>query len=168
MEKLSKSLERYISVIYEFTKQDIKVTPRLVGEKLGFNKASTSEGLKALEKRGLIDYYPYKKLLLTEDGKNYALLIEKKQKIVEGFLEKFLLLDENDIKNSSDLISYGANSALLNRMNAFLEFLEFCPNNAPKWISDFKNYLETGEMNEDCSKCFEDSLINGECKECKF
>ena len=71
-------------------------------------------------------------------------------------------------KNSSDLISYGANSALLNRMNAFLEFLEFCPNNAPKWISDFKNYLETGEMNEDCSKCFEDSLINGKCKECKF
>ena len=168
MEKLSKSLEKYISVIYELANQGLKVTPRLVGEKLGFNKASTSEGLKLLEKKGLIDYYPYKKLLLTELGENYAKSIEKKQKIVEEFLKKFLLLEENSLKEATKSIEYGACDMLLDRMNSFLEFLEFCPNNAPKWINDFKNYLETGEMGENCSKCFEDSLINGECKECKF
>lgn len=168
LEQLSKSLEKYIYTIYKLQKENIEITPKIIGEKLGYNKASTSEGLRALKKRELIEYFPYREVTLTDIGEKYAKNIEKRRKTISLFLEKFLLLQDEELEEGVNSIEYGISENLENKMTSFLEFLEFCPNNAPKWLSDFKNYLTTGEIGENCSNCLEESLINGKCKECKF
>ena len=51
MDKLTKSLEKYLYSIYKLSNEKTKITPKDIGSILGFNAASTLEGIKALQKK---------------------------------------------------------------------------------------------------------------------
>ena len=167
LEKLTKSLEKYLLVIYELIKNNEKVTPKTVGEKIGYNKASTLEGIKNLDDRDLIEYYPYKEIVLTEKGGKYAKLALKKKETITAYLEKFLFLSGKKLENCVDSISNEADENLVNRMGLFIDFLEFCPVNGPKWLDGFKEYTQSGEMPKECASCLEESIAGKKTK-CKL
>lgn len=169
MKKLTKSLEKYLYVIFKLLKNKEKTTPKTVGEIVGFNKASTLESIKILQNKGYLEYYPHKEIVLTDEGKKYAKEIEERKKLVRKFLQKFLLVEDENLESSVESVEYFLDDYLLERFALFLDFLGFCPYSGPKWIDGFKNYLQNGEMPEDCAKCMENSEesgILGENKKC--
>lgn len=166
MEKLSKSLELYLFGIFDLFEKKEKITPKTLGELVGFNKASTLEGIKNLVKRGFVNYIPYKKLELTALGFEYAKKNKEKRQMISLFLEKFLLVEKENLKSAVDSIEYSINDYLYERFNFFLDFLNFCPCSYPKWIEGFKSYLKNGEMTDRCAICIEQALINGKKSEC--
>ena len=95
MEHLSKSMEKYLFKMYELLKED-KLTPKKLAAALNCNRASTQEAIKHLEAKGLIDFYPYKFILLTDEGVKYAKKIEEKKEIISKFLEKFLFIEKKN------------------------------------------------------------------------
>ena len=88
MDKLTKSLEKYLYSIYKLSNEKTKITPKDIGSILGFNAASTLEGIKALQKKGLIEYKPYKGVIILDSGKKYARMIEQRKNTTALFLEK--------------------------------------------------------------------------------
>lgn len=166
MEKLSKSLEKYLCVIFELSKENKKITPKDVSKLTGYNAPSTLEGIKALQKKGCVDYFPYKGVKITEKGYEYYKNMISKKEIVSLFLEKFLLIEKEDMDKVSDDFIYSTNDFMLDRFNSFLDFLNFCPCGAPRWIEGFKSYLEHGEMTEKCAKCIEICLEGGKKPDC--
>lgn len=166
MEKLSKSLEVYLFGIFEIYQKKEKITPKKLGEIVGFNRASTLDAVKLLSKKGFVEFIPYKKLELTKKGLEYIKKVNEKKIVVSSFLEKFLLVEKNELKKAVDSIEYSIDDYLLDRFNYFLDFLNFCPCSAPKWIDGFKSYLKNGEMTDRCAKCIEKTLTEGKHSEC--
>lgn len=166
MDKLTKSLEKYLYSIYKLSNEKTKITPKDIGSILGFNAASTLEGIKALQKKGLIEYKPYKGVIILDSGKKYARMIEQRKNTTALFLEKFLLVDKKDMPDAVDSIEYHLNDFLLERFNYFIDFLNFCPCSAPKWIEGFRQYLQYGEMTDKCAKCIEYMMENGKKPNC--
>lgn len=61
MEKLTKSLEKYLSVVYFLSKENKKLSPKNLGDITGHNAASVLEFVKGLQKKGYVEYKPYKR-----------------------------------------------------------------------------------------------------------
>ena len=78
MEKLTKSLEKYLSVVYFLSKENKKLSPKNLGDITGHNAASVLEFVKGLQKKGYVEYKPYKGIVITDLGKKYAKWIEKR------------------------------------------------------------------------------------------
>lgn len=166
MKKLSKSLEKYLYTIYKLSKEE-KLTPKKLGDVVGCNRASTQEAIKNLQGKELIDFYPYKFILLTEKGTKYAKKIEEKRQIISRFLEKFLFIEEKNIDEIVSEIEFGANDLLISRLSSFLDFLDFCPAGGPSWLFGFKDFLENGVMTDACTNCIEESISNIRKPDCK-
>lgn len=167
MKKLSFSLEKYLFAIFELSLEVKKVTPKILQEKLGFNKASTLEGVKSLQVKGFVEYYPHKGMSLTNYGLEYAKEISKRKETISNFLETFLFIEKEKLPEIVNSIEWNMDDFLIERFNSFLSFSSFCPCSGPKWIEGFKNYLENGEMTEKCADCIEKSICENKAPDCK-
>lgn len=66
---LSQSLEDYIESICRITGERSVVRSKEIAEERGVSPAAVSGALRALAKRGLIEYEPYGAILLTSEGR---------------------------------------------------------------------------------------------------
>lgn len=169
MEKLTKGLEKYLSAIYLLSLENKKITPKNIGKITGHNPASVLEFVKNLQKKELIEYKPYKGINLTEKGRKTADKLRKKREIILNFLNKFLLLEGDELVLETENLQYDIDDSLLQRFNYFLDFISFCPASLPNWFEGIKSYVVSGEMTEKCSNCIEAYTENGlqaKCKNC--
>lgn len=167
MEKLTKSLEKYLSVVYFLSKENKKLSPKNLGDITGHNAASVLEFVKGLQKKGYVEYKPYKGIKITDLGKKYAKEIELKKEIVSKFFNKFLLLDGKELESQTEKLEYYIDESLIERFNHFLDFISFCPAEVPSWFDGIKSYMENGEMSEKCANCIENCLSNNSKPKCK-
>ncbi len=161
MERLTKSLEKYLSVIRRLSAEGEKITPKKIGLITGHNAASVLDFIKSLNTKGFIEYKPYREIKLTEKGETYAGLIENKKQTVASFLNKFLLFEGEELEKQIERIEYHVDENLLLRMEYFLDFTGFCPASLPEWFEGIKTYIVSGEMTEKCSECIEKSVTEG-------
>lgn len=167
MEKLTKSLEKYLSIIYSLSKENEKLFPKDLGKITGHNAASVLDFVKGLQKNKMIEYKPYKGIVITSLGQKYAQEIEIKKETVSNFFNKFLLLEGSELREETEKLQYYIDEKMVERFNYFLDFIGFCPAEVPSWFEGIKNYMENGEMSEKCAKCIEDCLSNNISPKCK-
>ena len=96
MEKLTASLEDYLEIICNYADSEKQVRAIDISRELNVSRASTTEALKKLANRGLINYGRYDTISLTNSGKEIAQNIVSKHKILQSFFEKILDLEENE------------------------------------------------------------------------
>ncbi len=167
MEKLTKSLEKYLFVIYSLSKENEKISPKDLGKITGHNAASVLDFVKSLRKYNMVEYKPYKGIIITNSGIEYAKKIELKRETISNFFNKFLLLENEELKNQTEKLEYYIDENLTERFSYFLDFINFCPAEVPSWFDGIKNYMENGEMSEKCANCIEDCLNNNLKPKCK-
>ncbi len=168
MEKLSKSLENYLFEIYKFSKTKEKITVAKLAHSLNFNKPSTTDAIKSLHNKGLIEYIPYKGIKLLKGGVKYAKQMEEKRELISNFFKKFLLLENEKLDMAVLSVEYGIDKILLERFQSFADFLELCPNINPDWVFEFNNYIKNGEIMGKCAKCIEEALLEDTKPKCKI
>lgn len=93
---ISKSQEEYLKTIYIIQKQDKQPRVTDIAEKMHCTKASVNKSLKILTEQELINYEPYGKIELTEEGTKLAKKILEANDIVYLFLKE-ILGEEKDI-----------------------------------------------------------------------
>lgn len=87
MDKLTASLEDYLEAIYNLEINNQVVKPVDISKTFNISRASVTEALKKLAKKGLINYGRYEILSLTEQGLYMAQNIVSKHKILQDFFE---------------------------------------------------------------------------------
>lgn len=159
--KLTANFERYLYAIYEIEKKNKAARVKDIATFLSVGAPSVSEAMKALEKKGCINYKPYGLITLTTKGQKIIIEKLKRNKIISTFLKDVLLVDENLIAENSQKIEYGMDEAVLEKFVRFLTFMQTCSCKEPKWVKSFKYYAKEGKFQDKCNSCIE------KCKSCQ-
>ncbi len=168
MKNLTQSLERYLSAIFKIVQMNSAARVKDVAQKLNIGMASTSEAIKALTKKGYINYVPYGIITMTAKGKKVISEKNKRHSIICNFLEKCLLMEQEEIEEAADDIEFSMSEKVLDRFVEYLTFMQNCSCKEPKWVKSFQYYLENGKMQKKCNSCIKnkDKFDNSKCCGC--
>lgn len=158
--ELTASFEKYLCAIYEIEKKNKAARVKDIANFLSIGAPSVSEAMKALDKKGCINYEPYGLITLSEKGEKIVVEKLKRNEIISNFLRDVLLVDEKLIVKNSQTIEYGMDEEVLERFVRFLNFMQTCSCKEPKWMKSFKYYAKNGKLQEKCNSCIE------KCKSC--
>ena len=117
---ISKSLEEYLKTIYIIQKQDKQPRVTNIAEKMNCTKASVNKSLKILTEQKLINYEPYGKIELTEEGIKLAKKILEANDIVFLFLKEILGEEKNIAEEEAKKIKMVIRDTTLNKLAKYV------------------------------------------------
>lgn len=91
-----------------------------LAEQLGVTASTVSANLKKLAKDGYLDYEPYGTIALTSAGREIAVEIVRRHRIVETYLVEKLGLSWDQVHDEADRLEHAVSDLVLERMDAVL------------------------------------------------
>lgn len=153
LQQLSASLEDYIEAIYHIITEKQVARGKDISARLAVSGASVTEALRALSKRGLINYQPYEVITLTKEGREIAEDVIRRHNALKQFFTDVLALDESLAEEGACKIEHTAPPKIIDRMVDFIKFLEVCPRGGKDLITGFANFCQQGQTSEHCASC---------------
>ena len=92
--RLQESGEMYLETILTLTRKGGIVRAIDVGEEMGYSKPSVSRAVGILKKDGFLTMEADGSLVLTESGREVAMKIYERHRVISGFLKKIGVSDE--------------------------------------------------------------------------
>lgn len=98
---------------------------------LGVAPASVTAMLKTLADSGLVGYEPYSGVCLTSAGRQLALHVLRRHRLVELFLVRVMGMDWSEVHEEAELLEHTVSDRLLQRMDEILGQPEVDPHGDP-------------------------------------
>ena len=117
---ISKSQEEYLKTIYIIQKQAKQPRVTNIAEKMNCTKASVNKSLKILTEQKLINYEPYGKIELTEEGIQLAKKSLEANDIVYLFLKEILGEEKNIAEEEAKEIKMAMKDTTLNKLAKYV------------------------------------------------
>lgn len=117
---LSRSVEDYLKVIYHLTDRRDAASTTAIAEGLGVAAASVSGMIKRLAEAGLLEHVPYRGVTLTRRGRQAALRILRRHRIIETYLVSALGYTWDNVHDEAERLEHAVSDALVDRMSAAL------------------------------------------------
>ncbi len=155
---LSASLEDYIEAIAHIVHEKKVARGKEIAKRLQVSRASVTEALRALSKKGLVNYEPYEVITLTEKGKEVAADVIRRHEALKDFFVKVLAIDLAIAEESACRIEHAAPPEVIDRLIRFVKFIEICPRGGADLIKGFSEYCEKGATKESCEECLAKTL----------
>lgn len=155
---LSASLEDYIEAIYHIIEEKLVARSKEIAAKLSVSRASVTEALRALSRRGLINYAPYEAITLTDEGKIVAEDVIFRHEALKRFFIEVLAIDTTIAEEGACRIEHSAPPEIIARMISFTEFIKICPRGGDDLIEGFAEYCAKGKQGEKCDSCVSSCL----------
>lgn len=153
LQQLSASLEDYIETIYHIIAEKQVARGKDIAQRLSVSGASVTEALRALSRRGLINYAPYEVVTLTEEGRQVAEDVVRRHNSLKQFFTDVLAIDVSLAEEAACKIEHTAPPEIIKRMVDFINFLEVCPRGGKDLIAGFANFCQQGQTAENCLNC---------------
>ena len=93
--------------------------------------ATTSEAIKRLQSRGLVEHEPYSGVRLTELGARLAVTMIRRHRLIETFLVETLGYTWDEIHADADLLEHAATDRFIDRIDELLNFPTRDPHGDP-------------------------------------
>jgi DtxR family Mn-dependent transcriptional regulator len=121
---LSASLEDYLEAIYQISEAKQAAKAKDISVWLDVNKSSVTGALKALSKKGLVNYAPYDLITLTPAGKAAAERVVHRHRIFFDFLVRVLGIEPDEAEKNACRAEHALSGTVLERIAKFTEFVE--------------------------------------------
>lgn len=118
--KLSESEENYIKSIYNLQEKTEKVNTNSLANHLNTSAASTTDMLKKLKIKKLLEYQKYYGFRLNEAGNNEALKIIRRHRLWEYFLVTKLGMEWEKVHDIAEKLEHVSSPDLVNKLDAYL------------------------------------------------
>lgn len=151
--QLSASLEDYIEAIYHIITEKQVARGKDIAARLDVSGPSVTEALRALSKKGLINYVPYEVITMTERGREVAEDVIGRHNALKKFFIEVLALDETTAEQGACKIEHTAPREIINRMVQFSKFLAICPRGGHELIAGFADFCARGGPRDSCARC---------------
>ncbi|CAG37695.1 metal-dependent transcriptional regulator [Desulfotalea psychrophila] len=152
-ESLSASLEDYIEIIYHIIEDKLVARSKEIAAAMKVSRASVTEALRALSKRGLINYAPYEAITLTEKGKIVAEDVIFRHQSLKRFFVEVLAIEEGISEEAACRIEHAAPPEVIEKMVNFIEFMQVCPRGGEELIRGFAQFCQNGKQADNCDGC---------------
>lgn len=150
---LSASLEDYIEAIYHIIEEKLVARSKEIAARLDVSRASVTEALRALSKKGLIYYSPYEAITLTDEGKEVAEDVIFRHDALKRFFIDVLTIEDSIAEEGACRIEHAAPPEIIARMISFTEFMQICPRGGDELIKGFADYCRRGKQSDNCESC---------------
>lgn len=131
-EDLSERDVEYLLAIYQIeTETECAVGPKAISERLRVSRPTALEMLKRLEQKKIVKYYHKKGARLTKSGRDLALRIIRRQRILETLLYNEYNLSEDEILEHAIALRSKISDKLIDVFCGHMGHPKFCPHGEP-------------------------------------
>ncbi len=118
---ISAPVEDYVKVIYALTLEpEQAASTSQIAERLGLTAGSVSTMVKRMDAAGLAEHVPYRGVRLTGAGRQLALGVIRRHRLLELFLSTSLDIPWEDVHRFADALEHAASEDLIERIAAKL------------------------------------------------
>lgn len=155
---LSASLEDYIEAIYHIVNDKHVARSKEIASRLEVSRASVTEALRALARKGLINYAPYEAITMTPKGRKAAKDVIFRHDALKRFFIEVLAIDRTIAEEAACRIEHAAPPEVISRMISFTQFMQLCPRGGDVLIKGFANFCAEGKTSTNCEECVSNCL----------
>src|SRR5215217_5541660 len=127
---LSPSVGDYLKAIWELAETGTASTKQ-IADRLSVAPASVTNMLGRLRERGLVDYEPYHGALLTHRGREEALRLVRRHRLIETFLLEHLGYSWDEVHQEAESLEHAVSETFSERLARFLDHPEHDPHGDP-------------------------------------
>jgi DtxR family Mn-dependent transcriptional regulator len=111
----------YVKAIWAATEWgDPPITTKALATRFGTTAANVTDTMKRLAAQGLVDYEPYRPVVLTETGARFAVAMVRRHRLLETFLVTTLDYGWDEVHDEAERLEHAATEHLIERIDALL------------------------------------------------
>jgi DtxR family transcriptional regulator, Mn-dependent transcriptional regulator len=149
---LTSTMENYMEAIYNLDNEKRVVRVKDIAKRLGVKMPTVTNMLKTLNERGLVNYERYEYLEMTEKGEDVGKEIDRRHHILRDFLTDILGIGFDKADEEACSMEHAVGPATMDRLVAFMEFIQSCPRTSENWLDRFEEFRAHGRNREKCLK----------------
>ncbi len=130
-ESFNESAEMYLKTVVELADDANPVSISAIAGRLGVTAVSATEMVRRLEAQSLLEHQPYKGVILTETGRQEALLLLRNHRLWECFLVEKLNIPWQAAHESACRLEHATDTAVIDALAEFLQQPQTCPHGNP-------------------------------------
>lgn len=130
--KLSTSAQNYLKVIWTLQEwSDDPVTSGAIAAKAGVTAPTVSAAVVKLADQGLVDHTRYGAISLTEAGREHAVAMVRRHRLIETFLVSTLGYTWDQVHDEAEVLEHAVTDLLVERLDDFLGHPDRDPHGDP-------------------------------------
>lgn len=130
--ELSSSTQDYLKAVWSLSEwTDTPVTAKSIAERLGLKLSSVSDAVRKLSERGLLIHAPYGAVTLTDRGREYAVAMVRRHRLIETFLVGTLGYRWDQVHDDAEVLEHAVSDFMIDRVAEYLGHPERDPYGAP-------------------------------------
>jgi len=131
--ELSHNIQDYLKRIYEFTRSGGRATTNQLADALGISAASVTNMVQKLSKThpAYVTYEKHKGVKLTDPGREAALKIIRRHRLIEHYLVEKLDYSWDEVHEEAEVLEHAMSPLLEKRIDAALDHPKFDPHGDP-------------------------------------
>ncbi len=130
-ESHSRSVQDYLKALYKLQQSDQPVSTTELAARLQVAPASATAMIKKLAEAGLVEHIPYQGSRLTASGRQEALNMVRRHRIIEQFLQEVLHYRWDEVDEEAEVLEHAVSDKLVERMWEVLGRPTHDPHGAP-------------------------------------
>ena len=103
---ITSAMEDYLKIIYKLQHETDKVTTQSISERMKVQSPSVTNMVKRLAELHLVEYAPYRGVLLTASGKKAALEVLRHHRLLELYLKEALGYSWDEVHEEADRLEH--------------------------------------------------------------
>lgn len=120
--QLSDSAQNYLKIIYGLNEwSNEPVTASVIATKAGMKLSTVSGALSKLRQQGLLDHAPYGAVTLTALGRDYAMIMVRRHRLIETFLVQMLGYRWDQVHDEAENLEHAVSDFMVQRIDNLLE-----------------------------------------------
>lgn len=112
----SNVVEDYLTALFRAEEWDEEPTTGKLAEVIGVTASTVSATLKKLNPEGFVNYRPYGDIELTPAGRDIAINVIRRRRIIETYLSEKLGLGAHELHGEADLLEHAVSPLVLEKM----------------------------------------------------
>ena len=129
---LSDSVQDYLKAVWVLGEwSDEPVTASMVAARVGVRLSTASDDMKKLSGQGLVKHARYGTISLTSEGREHAVAMVRRHRLIETFLVETLGYGWDEVHDEAEVLEHAVSDLMVERIDALLGHPERDPHGDP-------------------------------------
>ena len=130
--ELTPVAEDYLKVVWSAQEwSNAPVTTKHLAERLGVGASTVSETVRRLSAQGLLEHARYGAITLTDDGRDLAVAIVRRHRLIETYLVERLGYSWDEVHDEAEVLEHAVSDRMISAMDHALGFPTRDPHGDP-------------------------------------